>query len=215
MNFTEVMDRVAMIIEQIEGKKPYDKTIARYLGLSPTSYANLKKRNSIPFKELMLFCGKHKVSMNWVVLNQDTKYLMDYEDKIWKIKILDRLNASCGGGGFADEPEEKFLYIDKESAMEIGIINPKNIIAIKVIGDSMYPTIKEDSLVLIDKTQTEFREGKIFLINTTSGIFVKRLSLNPSGGINLISDNNIYSTITLEPDEIQIMGKVVGTLEKK
>ncbi len=216
MDFIEVMDRLAIIIEQIEGKKPYDKTIAEKLDLTPTNFANMKKRNSIPYEELALFCGKNKVSLNWVLLNQNGRMIADYEEEVWNIRYIDRINPSCGGGAYDDEnPKIKYLRINKEAAQSIGITNPKNVEAITITGDSMYPTIKENATVLIDRTKSQFEEGGIFVINTNNGLFVKRLSLNPNGGVDLISDNKIYSTTTMLAEEVIIIGKVVASLEKK
>ena len=56
VDFTEVMERVSIIMETELGVVPYDKNIANELGLSPTQFANNKKRNKIPYFEIARFC---------------------------------------------------------------------------------------------------------------------------------------------------------------
>jgi len=215
IDFTKVMERVSMIMERELGIAPYDKNIANELGMSPTQYANNKKRNKIPYFEITKFCHKHEITINWILLGESSMKLIQREEEIYKIRLIDKINASCGGGGFCDEEAEaKYIYIDKNSASKLGIANSENIEAIRAVGDSMVPTIKEDSTVLVDRTKNTLNASGVYVVNTVSGLFIKRLALNPNGGVDLISDNKIYDTITMPLEEVTIVGKVVGSLEK-
>lgn len=215
VNFTNIMERVAMIMESELGVAPYDKNIAKELGMSPTQFANNKKRNKIPYFEITNFCHKHEITINWILLGESSMKLIEREEEIYKIRLIDKINASCGGGGFCDEEAEaKYIYLDKNSANKLGIINSENVEAIRAVGDSMTPTIKEDSTVLVDRTKNTLNSSGVYVVNTVSGLFVKRLSLNPNGGVDLISDNKNYNTITMPVQEVSIIGKVIGSLEK-
>ena len=183
--------------------------------MSPTQYANNKKRNKIPYFEITKFCHEHEITINWILLGKSSMKLIEREEEVYKIRLLDKINASCGGGGFCEEEAEaKYIYIDKSSAAKLGILNSKDIEAIHATGDSMSPTIKEDSTVLIDKTKNLLGSSGVYVVNTISGLFIKRLSLNPNEGVDLVSDNKMYDTITMPIDEVTIIGKVVGSLEK-
>jgi len=215
VDFIKVMERVSMIMETELGIAPYDKNIATELGMSPTQYANNKKRNKIPYFEITKFCHKHEITINWILLGESSMKLIEREEELYKIRLIERINASCGGGGFCDEEAEaKYIYIDKNSAAKLGIINSKDVEAIRAVGDSMTPTIKEDSTVLVDRTKNMLNSSGIYVVNTVSGLFIKRLSMNPNGGVDLISDNKVYDTITMPTEEVTIIGKVVGSLEK-
>ena len=215
VDFIKVMERVSHIMETELGISPYDKNIANELGLSPTQYANNKKRNKIPYLEITKFCHKHEITINWILLGESSMKLIQREEELYKIRLIDRINASCGGGGFCDEEiESKYIYIDKNSASKLGIINSKNIEAIHAVGDSMSPTIKEDATVLVDRTKNTLNSSGVFVVNTANGLFIKRLALNPNGRVDLISDNKIYETITMSVDDVLIIGKIVGSLEK-
>ncbi|WP_152060252.1 S24 family peptidase [Aliarcobacter butzleri] len=212
MDFNEVMDRVSLVIEKKLGMKPKDNVIAKYLDISPTNYANLKNRNSIPYKEIIYFSAKYKVSTNWIFLNQQCSSLVEEEEKYYSLKVIDRINASCGGGAFEeDNIEFSYIKLNKETLEKLGYSNNNGLEAIKVVGDSMYPTLKDKELILIDKNKNKYNSSSVFLVNTTNGLFVKRLKINEDK-IDLISDNKDYAILTLCVDEVTILGKVLGVL---
>ena len=213
MDFNEVMDRVSLVIEKELKMKPKDNVIAKYLGISPTNFANLKNRNSIPYEEIIYFSAKYKVSTNWIFLNQQCSSLVEEEEKYYSLKVIDRINASCGGGAFEeDNIEFSYIKLNKETLEKLGYSNNNGLEAIKVVGDSMYPTLKDNDFILIDKNKNKYNSSSVFLVNTTNGLFVKRLKTN-GDKIDLISDNKEYSNLTLCVDEVTILGKVLGILE--
>ncbi len=216
VNFEEVMGRVALIIEHDLERKPYDKDIADALGIAATQYSNNKKRQNIPFEKIAELCARKRISINWVLYEQSSQMLDKNTEDIFKVRILIDVNGSAGGGAFNDENEEDFTYLslDRFYTDMIGIKEGDNIEAIKVIGDSMETTIKDNSIVLVDRNKTDITNGGIFVINTKNGVLVKRVTLSLSGGISLISDNKNYPIETVSADEAMIIGKVIGALER-
>lgn len=212
MNFNEVMHRVSLVIEDELKMKPKDNVIAKYLGISPTNFANLKNRNRIPFEEIAYFSAKYKVSINWILFNQKISSMVEEEEKYYSLKVIDRINASCGGGAFEeDNIEFSYIKLNKETLEKLGYSNTNGLEAIKVVGDSMYPALKDKELILIDKNKNKYNSSSVFLVNTTNGLFVKRLKINEDK-IDLISDNKDYAILTLCVDEVTILGKVLGVL---
>jgi len=97
----------------------------------------------------------------------------------------------------------------------IGIKEGDNIEAITVVGESMEPTLKDNSLILIDRDKIDVSKGGIFVVNTISGVYVKRITLSiATNGISLMSDNKNYPTEILPADEVTVVGKVIGALER-
>ena len=212
MEFNDVIDKVSLIIETKLGMKPKDNVIAKYLDISPTNFANLKNRKSIPYKEIIYFSAKYKVSTNWIFLGQQCCSLVEEEEKYYSLKVIERINASCGGGGFEDDNiEYSYIKLNKETLEKLGYSNSNGLEAIKVVGDSMYPTLKDKELILIDRNKNKYNSNSIFLVNTTNGLFVKRLKIH-GDKIDLISDNKEYSNLTLCVDEVHILGKVLCVL---
>jgi len=212
--FEEIMQRIATIMEINQGSMPYDKEIAYELGLSQTQYANDKKRNTIPYEEIVKLCERYSITINWVILGNSSMKLIHREEEVYKIRFIENLNASCGGGGYYDEnPQPKEICIDKKTANLMGVFKPENFHAINIIGDSMRPTIEDNSIVLVDITKVTLEGSGIYVINTTTGLFVKRVHKNPNGTIELLSDNRHYPSIPMAQEEINIVGRVVASLD--
>ena len=95
INFIDVIQRLAVIIETNLGEPPFDKQIAYELGLSPTQFSNYKKRNNIPFKKIVDFCDKYEITINWILLGKSSIELIEREEKVYHIRIIEKLNKSC------------------------------------------------------------------------------------------------------------------------
>ena len=207
MDFEKIIEKIKDIISnEIGERKVLNKDVAKALGITPENLSILKKRNKIPFEEIAYFCAKRKISINWLLFDQSIEIISDETEKFSKIRYFRDINASAGGGAFNFNENYEILYIDKK------LVN-KNLDAINVIGDSMEPTLKDGNIIFVDRNDKNIINGGIFVISTNAGIFVKRINLKSTGEIELISDNNIYPKETINVNEINIIGKVVGKLE--
>jgi len=88
----------------------------------------------------------------------------------------------------------------------------KNIDSINVLGDSMEPTFKDGDIIFINRTMKDIRKSGIFVVSTPTGLFVKRLYLKSSGTLDLISDNQQYAIESVPVDQVEVIGKVVGSM---
>lgn len=81
-------------------------------------------------------------------------------------------------------------------------ITPANAEFIEASGDSMWPTIQDGDLMLLDRGYGEVVNGKIYVLVVGGLVVVKRVSLLAFGGLMLISDNERYPTETVPRDEV-------------
>ncbi|GAB6074685.1 S24 family peptidase [Nautilia lithotrophica] len=201
MEFDKIIEKIKDILSlEIGNRKVLNKDVAKALGITPEHLSMLKKRNKIPFEELAYFCAKRKISLNWMLFDQQIENIAKETEKFAKIRYFKDINASAGGGAINFEENYEILYIDKK-------IIDKDLDAINVIGDSMEPTIKDGSIIFIDRTDKNIQNGGIFVISTPAGVFVKRVNLRSDGKVELISDNKIYPSEIVE--EAEIVGKVI------
>ena len=201
MEFDKIIEKIKDIIsEEIGERKVLNKDVAKALGITPEHLSMLKKRNKIPFEELAYFCAKRKISLNWLLFDQQIENIITETEKFSKIRYFKDINASAGGGAINFDENYETLYIDKK-------IIDKDLDAINVIGDSMEPTIKDGSIIFIDRNDKNIQNGGIFVVSTPAGVFVKRLNLKSSGELELISDNPLYPNESVK--EAEIIGKVV------
>jgi len=76
IDFNTVMQRIReVLLEQKDQKRILDREIAAMLHLDPQYFAVIKKRNKIPYEAIALFCKKHHISMNWILMAQKPRYL--------------------------------------------------------------------------------------------------------------------------------------------
>lgn len=214
MDFSNVMDRVATILERESESKILDKDIAKALGMSTTQYSNAKQRNSIPYEKIAGFCAKNRVSINWVLYEQSTEMLKTDSEHGIQIKLFGDVNASAGGGAFNDDENYTYFSIDPAYARLLNISNKDKIDAITVTGESMEPTLKDGSIILIDRNKTNIVNGSIFVINAGGTVYIKRLMMRPDGNIDMISDNDIIPTQEASVEESIVIGRVIGALER-
>ena len=77
MEFNTVIQKIKEVLgEKKERKKILDREVASSLKLDPQYFAVIKKRNKVPYKAIAYFCKEHQVNMNWVLLDQQPKYLV-------------------------------------------------------------------------------------------------------------------------------------------
>ncbi|MCJ2112750.1 LexA family transcriptional regulator [Methylobacterium sp. E-025] len=81
-------------------------------------------------------------------------------------------------------------------------ISPSNAEFIEARGDSMFPTIQDGDLMLLDRGYGEVVNGKIYVLVVNGLVVVKRVSLLAFGGLMLISDNDRYPAETVARDEV-------------
>ena len=206
MDFEKIIEKIKDILSnEIGEKKVLNKDVAKALGITPENLSILKKRNKIPYEEIAYFCAKRKISINWLLFDQLSDDIIKETEKFATIRYFKDINASAGGGALNFEENYETVYIDKK-------IIDKNLDAINVIGDSMEATIKDGSIIFIDRNDTNISNGGIFVISTPAGVFVKRVRIKSSGEIELISDNKVYPPENLKTDEVKIVGKVVKIL---
>ena len=215
MNFNEIMDRVGLVLEKEMEERPYAKDIAKALDMSSTQFSNAKSRNSIPYEKIAEFCARKRINMNWVLFDQNIGMLTDEYEHYYRVKLLDNINAGAGGGAFNDENDDyTYITLDPIYKEMLNIQQSDKIEAIRVVGDSMEDTLGEGSIILINRKKTELVDGSIFVVNTPGGVFVKRIEINTTGGIDLKSDNKDYKTSTFPVEELSVIGRVIGALEK-
>lgn len=209
---SEIVEKLKDVISA-DGKigKVFDKDVANELELSQANFATMKNRGKIPFQNILDFCAKKRISINWLLYNQNPNSLLDSTDKYW-IKYYPDIRVSAGGGAYEDDESLELLEVPEYFIRMLGgQENLKNIDAINVIGDSMEPTLNSGNIIFLDKTKIDSRREGIYAFTTIHGLFVKRIQQRVDGQLDIISDNKDYPKQILEATDINILGKVVGS----
>lgn len=214
VEFGEIIEKLKDVISSKKiGGKVFDKDVAMELGIAQTSFATMKKRNSIPYKELIEFCASKRLSINWLFFDQPVEMLIEETNKFFYVRYFSDLRASAGGGAEVFDENYEMMSIDERILKNMTGDSNSKLEAIHVEGESMEPTLYDGSIVFVDREQTNIAKDGIFIASTNAGLFIKRVRQRADGMIELISDNKTYSPEVLAADEIRIVGRVVGNIE--
>jgi len=211
----EIIEKLKDILSK-DGKlgKIFDKDVAKALDLSQVNFATMKNRGKIPYSNILDFCAKKKISINWLLYNQNPGSLVDSTDKYW-IRYYPEVNVSAGGGAYENDDSYESMEIPPYFLDMIGgKENLKNVDAINVVGDSMEPTLNNNNIIFIDKSKNDLNKDGIYAFTTNYGLFVKRIQRRVDGKLDVISDNRDYPKQILDKNEIFVVGKVISSLGK-
>jgi len=215
-DFKDIIIRIKDILSsEIGERKVFDKDVAEALGMNHLTFATMKSRNRLPYQEILDFCAKRKISINWLFYNQVVDSLVNETEKFARVRYFQDIYASAGGGAENYDATSDYLYVDQAVLERTGVACKADAIeAINVLGDSMEPTLHEGNVVLVDRTQQRWQRGGIFVVATVGGLFIKRLQPKANGAVELISDNPAYPPERIESSDVRILGKVVGAFTK-
>lgn len=107
------------------------------------------------------------------------------------------------------------LHFFHKSLLQTLSQSPSDILAFKIEGDCMAPTLQNNDLVLLDRSQTEPNPPGIFIIQSPNGGLVPKriefiLKSNDEGiQFYVSSDNKQYNSYTCSEEDVRIIGRVV------
>lgn len=143
-----------------------------------------------------------KVNPWWLMSGQGEMLLSDgnsigtlYLDSEFQIKLLP---------GTTDKSR---VCLDKYFLQNLSIAS-HNLRAIRMIGDSMSPTLNNGDCIIIDTTEKAAIDG-LYAIMVEEEFSIKRLSFTLDGSIEMISDNTAYKMRTCKRDAIEIIGMAI------
>lgn len=202
-------------------KKINQAIIARAMGMTEKTY-RVKLHNGgkdIEVYRYQAACKVLGIDPNDFLFNMvDESKLTPFN--VYQFPVLMH-NASAGNGTHIADIEDNvecMMDVSKDMfKMALSPAQQKSYVAVRVQGDSMMPTLKEDDIVIINTDDTRAKDG-IFVLRINDSLFVKRLrcSINK---VEILSDNPFYKTQIasgewFDYNEIKIIGKVVVAICK-
>jgi len=202
LSFEEVVARLKDIISaEVGERRVLDKDVAETLGIAPSYFAVLKKRESLPLAAIADFCALRKISINWLLYDQMPRSLEESTEKVATIRYFKEVSVSAGGGAINwNEAYETIL------AKASGPLD-----AIKVSGDSMEPLLKNGDIVVLDRERKVLVEGHIYVVRIKDELFVKMAAFKKDR-TELLSINPVYMPILLD-EESEVLGEALGVVE--
>ncbi len=144
---SDIIEKLKDVLSESSiGKKVFDKDVATALNIPQATFATMKKRNSIPYKEILEFCALKKISVNWLFFDQAVDMLKAETEKFFQVRYFSDIRASAGGGGFGEIGEEEYITVDEKVMHNMVGLGNTDLEAINVVGESMEPTLQDGSI---------------------------------------------------------------------
>lgn len=124
--------------------------------------------------------------------------------------------GAAGLGHMNDHVEVTGGLVFKKAWLKRMKLREQDLHVIYVNGHSMEPTVCDSDVVLVDESQTQPRDRRIYLIRKPDGdLIIKRLIQSMTGGWIIRSDNDDKRAFPDQPitedaiEQLQIIGRVV------
>jgi phage repressor protein C with HTH and peptisase S24 domain len=127
------------------------------------------------------------------------------------------IHAQAGAGSLElfERPVEHVAF-DARWLKSLGADDPKALAIIKVMGDSMFPTLSDGDDILVDHSPAgrRLRDG-VFVLRTDDALIVKRLAVNPADRtVSIKSDNERYPDFEgVQLDRVHVVARVVTAIK--
>ena len=132
---------------------------------------------------------------------------LDDAEHVMVPKLSVQLAAGHGAAAPEVETATGFLAFRREWMQCYGL-QPGQVSAVDVTGDSMEPMLSDGDTVLVDHRRNEAKQGKVFAVRVDDDLLVKRLQRQPDGGWLLTSDNESYEPVSMV-HHAALIGEVV------
>jgi phage repressor protein C with HTH and peptisase S24 domain len=205
------MENVREELDRLIQKRNYGyAAISRLLGRNPSYVQQFIKRGSPrklddeDRKTLASFFG-----VDEQVLGGPANLVLD---GLVEIPVLD-VEASAGFGAVAaSENAQTRFGFDERWLRSLTAAKSASLSIVRVMGDSMEPTLSDGDEVLVDASDhaSRLRDG-IYVLRADDALVVKRVAIKPGGKqITIASDNPAYPTWNdMDRSEVHVVGRVI------
>lgn len=125
------------------------------------------------------------------------------DEKISEYDLIPKVAARAGAGASLEtDGAVEGLYAFRRDFMGLSHISSRQSVLMDVTGDSMEPLLTEGDTLLVDKSDQDIMDGKIYVVTLGDELRVKRIhkSLN---GLILRSENPRYPDIPVEGPDLE------------
>ena len=204
-------------LKELIGNKS-GRAFAKEAGISYSTLHNYLTNTSLPTLDNLIALATYaNVSVQWLATGesseeQDGLNLSASNDEIFaEIEDCREVRISAGGGGFNDEYKPYQTTKVEKAWLDSRRLKAEDCAMFLVSGDSMQPTLKDGEEIIVDRSKTDLKDGKIFVLNNEGAMLVKKVQITYNG-ITLISQNTEYAPIELNTEQANnliVIGQVV------
>lgn len=214
------MNTVGERIKQLRGSYP-QRWLSDKLSIPQTTLSNYENnRSELSFAMIEALVRTFSVNTDWLLFGvgpmrseEGFRVLVDptqpqnTPDLVWIPMVEAVLATGCASLEISDQGERMYAF-NYDFIIKKG--NPKNMVLMRVSGDSMEPEVFSNDVVLIDQSKRNILPGRIFAVAFEKSIYLKRID-NIPGKIILKSANPAYPPVELDVRNQKEEGyKIIG-----
>lgn len=166
--------------------------------------SRVKKEEEIPEIFMKKICNALEINLSEFT---DNPALGSYDDYY---PVPFREAGGAMGGGYHIGSRKIISHISLRR--DFLLTKTNNLEALSFIhasGESMSPTIPPDAAVLIDESQKEPMNNKIYYVMLNGLYFIKRVEVKEGRVMSIISDNGLIKTEIAADDCFEILGRAI------
>ena len=122
------------------------------------------------------------------------------------VDVVELAAAAGGGGDVASEEVTGCVWFRRDWLDSHGL-DPAQCAVIGVRGESMEPTLPDGASILVDRSRTALRPGRIYVVRADGALIVKRANVTRDGSRLLVSDHDGWEDAPW-PDGAAVVGEV-------
>lgn len=189
-------------------------SFSRRAGISNTALRSYLKGSVPGIDKAVQIAAAARVSLLWLITGEGPSSLDEttacpVADAPTFIPFID-VSISAGPGVLArDADVEDAIAFNSQWLRSKIDCNPLDLSLVTVRGDSMYPTLQDGDLMLVDCQVMEPRDG-IYVFQMEGDLLVKRLQRLPGGLLSVISDNPRFPPFTVNPNDSCLDFAIIG-----
>lgn len=216
---TENMENIGQRIKELRKRLGLSqREFAKKIGKATISIAKWEAGDRTPDEStLKLIAKEFNVNEEWLKTGKGEMFVeTPIKEEGIKVPFYPEATLSAGEGIEATTEEHFWVEISPDLMLKlIGVVYRRGLTLLPVYGDSMEPTLKSGSVVMVRLWEYEQNliNGAIYAFRVDGDLFVKRVEIDPVNKvITFKSDNPNYSSFQMkreELDRVKIIGRVL------
>ncbi|MEW5970250.1 MAG: S24 family peptidase [Pseudomonadota bacterium] len=190
--------------------KKTQQELADSLDITRSKVSDIEAGNQKITTELAEKISKvFNISFEWLLTGEGHMFSSLASDNFFNIKYFPHVKSAAGSGCINHDETIEYIPFPKIYINNIIKVSPQNLNVICVSGDSMYPTIQDQDLILIDRSIDNLSKEGIYTFRQAENLQIKRLQIIENNNIKVNSDNKFYDSYITTLKDIEIIGIVV------
>ncbi len=186
--------------------------LARAVGVSDNAiYKWVSGRGQPSMISLVNLARAARVSIEWLATGQDAAKSEAQKAESDDYVYLPRnsVRSPVGRGIMQSRQIVDYLALKSEWLRRRLGVDPKSLMLIEAVGDSMAPTIEEGDLLLVDLRDPRIRHDGVYVLRASGELSIKRIQRRPDGKLIIRNDNAAYESAVVAADAINVVGPAI------